>query len=101
MNRSRWLRGLSCFVMVIALLALVSCVVMLLWNLLMPALFALPALSFAQAAGLLVLTRILFGGFHGRGFGGRRAMRERWESMTDEEREKLRSGLRRRCGPWR
>lgn len=101
MKHSRWIRGLSCMLMVVALLAVLSWVVMLLWNLLMPSLFALPALSFMQAAGLLVLVRILFGGFRGRGFAWRRDMIERWDSMSDAERERLRSGLRRRCGPWR
>jgi hypothetical protein len=27
-------------------------------------------------------------------------MRERWEQMTPEEREKFRSGMRHGCGPW-
>ena len=38
-------------------------IVMLLWNSLMPPLFSLPALSFWQALGILMLCRILFGGF--------------------------------------
>jgi hypothetical protein len=47
----------------------------------------------------------LFGGFgrHGIGRHGgsnfRRRMRERWEHMTPEEREKFRSGMRGRCRP--
>jgi hypothetical protein len=66
--------------------------VKLLWNWLLPALFGLPRISFEQALGLLVLSRILFGGF-----GGTR--RERWTSrMTDAERERLRQRLRDRCG---
>ena len=32
----------------------------------MPAIFGLHAISFWQALGLLVLSKILFGGFHGR-----------------------------------
>lgn len=69
--------------------------VMLLWNWLMPELFGLPSLSFCQAAGLLALCKILFGGFggchhHGHGchHGGNK-LRERWESMTPEERERI------------
>ena len=76
-------------------------VVMSLWNWLMPALFGWKALGFWQAVGLVVLSRILFGGFRGHMYGSmgwRHRMRERWEQMTPEEREKFRAGLRHRCG---
>lgn len=74
-----------------------------LWNWLMPALFGLHAITFVQALGLLVLSKILFGGFHRHGGGRpgwRRHMAERWEQMTPEEREKFRAGMRGRgmCG---
>jgi hypothetical protein len=68
---------------------------MLLWNALMPAVFKLPALSFWQAAGVLLLARLLFGGRGGRFGVGRHRWRERMQSLTPEERERLRSGL---CG---
>jgi hypothetical protein len=75
-------------------------VVMHLWNWLMPSLFGLHLITFWQALGLLILSKILFGGFRGRpgGFGGRRRMMERWEKMTPEEREKFREGMRSGCG---
>ena len=75
-------------------------VVMHLWNWLTPALFGWHMISFWQALGLLLLCRILFGGFGGHGrhrAQSRRQMFERWESMTPEEREKLRQGFRGRC----
>jgi hypothetical protein len=68
--------------------------VMRLWNWLMPALFGLHVIGFWQAVGILVLSKILFGGFHGRRGGRmhwRHRMRERWERMTPEQREKLHS----------
>jgi hypothetical protein len=74
-----------------------------LWNWLMPSLFGLRMISFPQALGLLVLSKILFGGFRGRPGGPmhwRRRMMERWEQMTPEEREKFRQGMRGRCGPF-
>lgn len=79
-------------------------IVMSLWNWLGPELFGLHTVSFWQALGLLVLCRILFGGF---GFGGghrhsRRSgdrMAERWTTnMTPEERENLRRSLSERMG---
>jgi len=75
-------------------------VMMSLWNWLMPALFGLPPIGFWQALGLLVLARVLFGGFRGgptRHMRWRHRMKERWEQMTPEERERFREGLR-GCG---
>ncbi|MBI5171217.1 MAG: hypothetical protein HZA61_17150 [Candidatus Eisenbacteria bacterium] len=73
-------------------------VVMTLWNWLTPGLFGWPTLRLPQALGLLVLCRILFGGFgmHGGGPRGavKRRMFERWEGMSDEERAKFREGMR-------
>jgi hypothetical protein len=73
-----------------------------LWNWLLPTLFGWRQLTFWQALGLLVLCRILFGNIGGRhGFRGSRfrgRMAERWESMTPEEREKFRHGMRGCCG---
>jgi hypothetical protein len=79
-----------------------------LWNWLMPSLFGLHEITFWQAVGLMALSWILFGGwrgFHGRpgsGYRGRwqwrHRMRQRWEQMTPEEREKFREGMRIRCG---
>jgi Ca2+/H+ antiporter, TMEM165/GDT1 family len=80
---------------------LFSFVVRGLWNWLMPALFGLHMITFWQALGLLLLSKILFGGFRGRPGGGRywqRRMMERWDKMTPEEREKFREGLRAGCG---
>jgi hypothetical protein len=76
--------------------------VMRLWNWLLPNLFGFRMINFWQAVGLLALCRILFGGISGRGlhrgdWRGRR-MAERWASMTPEEREKFREGMRGRCG---
>ena len=82
-------------------------IVMRLWNWLLPPLFHWPQITFWEGLGLLVLCRILFGGFHGHGGGGpgwraRRRMQERtierWESMTPEERDRFRQGLHARCG---
>jgi Ca2+/H+ antiporter, TMEM165/GDT1 family len=78
-------------------------VIMLLWNALMPDIFNLRTITFWQALGLLVLTKILFSGFRGgpRGFGSRwkkDALRERWTNMTPEQQEKFKQEWGRRCG---
>ncbi|AFK01852.1 hypothetical protein Emtol_0699 [Emticicia oligotrophica DSM 17448] len=46
-------------------LAIVSLVVMYLWNWLAPRVFKLPTIQFKHALGLLILSKILFGGFGG------------------------------------
>jgi hypothetical protein len=80
---------------------------MYLWNWLVPALFHGPVIEFWQALGLLILGRLLFGGFgHGhRGHcKGRHYWRKHWQekmaNMTPEEREELRRKWRQRCGGW-
>lgn len=106
--RGRWVGKAAAFIVcVLAFIAALSYVVMSLWNAIIPTLFHLPTLEYWQAMGLLILCRILFGGIrgrhgwhgHGHGHGGwRRHMRQRWESMTPEERERMRSKFKHRCG---
>ncbi|TFW17135.1 hypothetical protein E4L98_21465 [Duganella callida] len=74
---------------VLACAAVLGAIVMLLWNCLIPAIFpGANAVTYWQALGLLVLCRILFGGFHGRhrDWHERREQWQRWQAMTPEER---------------
>ncbi|GAB2956545.1 hypothetical protein GCM10027048_23290 [Hymenobacter coalescens] len=110
MNRNFWLlRGLRFLLAIVAFIALASFAVMALWNWLMPAIFGLPIISFWQALGLLVLSKILFGGFRGGAGGAWRAkaqehwrhkMESRMQGMSEEEREKFRQKMRRCSPPW-
>lgn len=83
-------------------------VIMYLWNWLMPLLFHLPEITFWQTVGLLVLSRILFGGFggrkHGHGHGHhhrcQKNLHEKWENMTPEEREKFREHMHTHRPSW-
>ncbi|HTS11092.1 MAG TPA: hypothetical protein VMH00_03150 [Candidatus Limnocylindrales bacterium] len=92
-------------VLFLVLFTVFTFLVMRLWNWLMPAIFGLHLITFWQALGILVLCRILFGGFRGRGprrgFNGgwRGRMSQRWERMTPEERERFRERMR-NCGPF-
>jgi hypothetical protein len=103
MRRNWVLRGLGFALIAVLFVTAVGAIVMLLWNSLLPSLFGLRAIGFWEALGLLVLARILFGGFRGRGgwhWGWRHRMHERWAQMTPEERAKFREGMRSRCGHW-
>ena len=96
-RRHFWVKGLAFLILAPAFVAAVSFVVMLLWNALIPSLFAGPVLTFWKAAGLLVLCRILFGGLRGHGGHGwrHRAWHRRWQRMSPEERERFRDGYQR------
>ena len=78
-------------------------IVKMLWNWLMPEIFGWRVISFWQALGLLVLSKILFGGFKvgGRHWGRhqwKNDMTQRWDSMSGEEKEKFRGEWEKRCG---
>lgn len=83
--------------------AVLGFITMELWNALLPQIFGWSRITFWQGIGLLILSKILFGGFH-RHSGHRdqwsrrmkHRMKERWEHMTPEERERFRKGMR--CG---
>ena len=81
--------------LVVVGLAVLGWVVMTLWNWEIPALFVgARTIDFAHALGLLVLSRILFGGFRGHsGWRDRRHWRK-WEAMTPEEREHFQTAWR-------
>jgi hypothetical protein len=86
----------------LAIVAALGAAVMGLWNALMPALFGLHGISYVEALGLLLLSRILFGRFGRGGYHGgpwRREMMERWAQMSPEERQRLRARWA-GCGPW-
>jgi hypothetical protein len=69
-------------------------VVMLLWNNLLPTLFGVSTITFWQAIGVIILSKILFGGFRGghgyHRFHGNRGY-DRWMHLTPEEKEKMKS----------
>lgn len=88
-------------------------VTMLLWNWLIPSLFAGPIITFCEALGILLLSKILFGGWkgcwgcHSHCYGGnchsgkhaywKNKMEKRMQNMTPEEREQFKAKYA-RCG---
>jgi hypothetical protein len=76
-------------------------ITMYLWNSLVPTLFHGPYITFWQALGLLLLSKILFGGFGGKRWSGhgspmhlKQHYYQKFSSMTPEERERFKARMR-------
>ena len=105
-NKRRIFLGFPFLIIVAALL--MGLIVMLLWNFIFPAVLHTEKISYWQAVALLVLCRILFFGFRRGRPGDHRAQmwrgagpqwRQKWMTMSDEERAKFREEWRqKRCG---
>lgn len=77
-------------------------IVMWLWNAILTKAIGANPLTYWQAIGLLVLCRILFGGFRFGHKGGKfaerkRAWREKWMNMSEEERAAFKAKWKERC----
>lgn len=98
--------GILFAAVMVAVLGLVAGVTQYLWNWLVPDLFSGPVITFWQAAGLLILSKILLwpigrGGRWGHRHGGPGPYwSARWKSMTPEQRERLKARMREKwCAP--
>lgn len=93
-------RVLFFVIMGATMLFLLGAAVMFLWNAILPEALGAKPLSYWQALGLLVLSRLLFGSFR---FGSRyqssasSPWREKWKSMSEEDRARYREAWRERC----
>lgn len=101
--------------LIILAIAVFTTAVMLLWNAIMPGLTGWSTLTWPKALGLLVLCKILFGGFKGRSghdgppwkrWGGPKGgpasgerfnWRDDCKGMNDDQRQRLRDEWRKRC----
>jgi hypothetical protein len=129
MKRFWFFRGIGFFFLAAGFVILGGYVIMHLWNWLIPGIFN-GAIGWKQAIGILILGRIIFGGFghrggwrggcggcggrwgHRGGWGGhhgwghhdwKQKMENRMANMSPEEREKFKQNLKARwgrCGYW-
>ena len=101
MRRNWFVKAPLFLAMAMVFIVLFGFVVMSLWNWLTPTLFGWHQITYWQALGILILCKILFGGFrghHGGHWRSRRRMMQEWAHMTPEEREKFRQSMQGRCG---
>jgi len=115
MNKKFWVAKIVAKIVGFIIIAfiittLLSFIVMALWNNILTVVLHVSAVTFWQALGILVLSKILFGGFKGKGRWGHRnekwrrereEMHEKWHTMTPEEREKIKQEWRNRCRVWK
>jgi hypothetical protein len=95
MRRFKAWKALKIIAMVALAITLFGYVVERLWNWLLPPIAGVHPITFVQAIGLLILSKILFGGIHRHGPGRhwKRGLEDRWAAMTPEERDRFRAGL--------
>ncbi|MBO0935165.1 hypothetical protein J2I47_01265 [Fibrella sp. HMF5335] len=82
--------------------ALLSWAVMYLWNTVLVAVVTVRPVTFWQAAGLLLLSRLLLGSWPGGGrgrHGGGPAWRGKWQQMSDEDKRRFKEQFRARFRP--
>ena len=101
-RKFRWSKGFIFFVIFLPAILFMGLVVMFLWNAILPGVVHVTSVTYLQALGILILSKILFGGFNKRHWGSdrRRFMQDKFATMTPEEREKFKSEWRKRCSRW-
>lgn len=100
--RSKFSKCRGFFVLIpITVFLAAGLVVMLLWNFLLPAIFGIKAITYIQALGVFVLSRILFGNFgFKRGFGHQHRipyLKQEFQNLSDEEKQKIKDKWTNRC----
>lgn len=102
-NKPRMIgKGIMIFLFVTAAIFGIGAVVMYLWNAILPDLLHVQQITYWQAMGLFALCKILFGGpkFGGGGRGwNKRGWRQKFENMSEEEKQSLKDKWKERCGP--
>lgn len=98
-------RKLFFFPAFVLLALLITYIVYWLWNHVLAVVVPVRTVTYWQAMGLLVLSKILLGGFRfgpPGGFSppGGPFWRDRWRQMSDEEREKFKNEWRQRRSRW-
>jgi len=96
-------KGAGFAVVMVGLFLLLVYGFMILWNTTVPELFGIKSLTYGMAFRLLIISRILIGGFGFRWANNnkktfwRERMQMKMEKMSDEEKEEFKRKLWRKC----
>jgi len=87
----------------VVIFLLITGAAMLLWNALLPQLIHVTTINYWQTLGLMLLCRILFGGFHfgryrkPRGDSGQYLLKDKLMTMDEADRASFKEQWRKRC----
>ena len=109
MNRGWYF--MKCVVLGLIAVLVIGLVVCYLWNWLVPALFKGPEITYLQALGLLLLSKILFWGWGGKRYGHdhtpeagehhwKSRFNEKFSNMSAEEREVFKKKMKDKWCSW-
>lgn len=100
--KQNWKRKKPLIFLLIAVgIALLFAVVMFLWNAILPDVLGVSVINYWQAAGITILSKILFGGFKGGGPQGDRIkhkLKAKFMNMTEEEKANFKAEWKNRRG---
>ena len=112
--KGKWIfKGIGFAILVALGITAFGFVFMHLWNWLMPNIFGFKVIDWYQGMGLLILGKMLFGGWKGRGgrgschghcghrgyYGGwKNKWKQKMMDMSPEEREKFKAKMKEKCG---
>ncbi len=105
-NKQNWLKKAVGFTLcAIAAIAVLGYIIMLLWNNVLAEVTTVKFINYWQALGLLLLSKLLFGGFN-KGFSKKNSMwssemKEKWHNMSVEEKDNFKQEWRNKCSSWK
>ena len=86
----------------VGIVFMIGTVITFLWNAILPELTGVNKITFWQAVGLFILSKILFTSWHRQGRGGgwsrRASWKHKWQQMSEDERAQFKTRWREKCG---
>ncbi|MCU0382837.1 MAG: hypothetical protein MUF68_02110 [Cyclobacteriaceae bacterium] len=105
-NKKFWIKKVIGFTVCGAtIVVLFGYIVMLLWNNILADVTPIKPINFWQSLGLLLLSKILFGGFN-KGFAQKgkiwsSEMKAKWHNMSETEKEQFKQQWRSKCNTFK
>ena len=99
--KSKPIKAMFFILVFLAIISAVSWIVMLLWNNILTDVTGVKPLNFWKAAGLLILAKIILGGFRRRRKPWKQTrgghLKHKWMEMNDEERKAFKARWKEHC----